>query len=97
MKKLLLAVFALLAGTATTFSLATPLMSNIIKELFHIESNKYPRWIQSPEWPIGENGVPMRFVSQKRKKGKEYETILYTEFLFEDVKTGEQRVVEQFT
>lgn len=35
----LLAVFALLAGTATTFSLATPLMSNIIKELFHIDIN----------------------------------------------------------
>ena len=30
----LLAVFALLAGTATTFSLATPLMANIIAELF---------------------------------------------------------------
>ncbi|MBR6533716.1 MAG: BCCT family transporter [Clostridia bacterium] len=32
----LLAVFALLAGTATTFSLATPLMANIITELFGI-------------------------------------------------------------
>jgi len=32
----LLAVFALLAGTATTFSLATPLMAGIIDELFHI-------------------------------------------------------------
>lgn len=32
----LLAVFALLAGTATTFSLATPLMTGIIDELFHI-------------------------------------------------------------
>lgn len=31
----LLAVFALLAGTATTFSLATPLMASIIEELFH--------------------------------------------------------------
>lgn len=31
----LLAVFALLAGTATTFSLATPLMADIINELFH--------------------------------------------------------------
>lgn len=30
----LLAVFALLAGTATTFSLATPLMASIIDELF---------------------------------------------------------------
>lgn len=33
----LLAVFALLAGTATTFSLATPLMANIINELFHAQ------------------------------------------------------------
>ena len=32
----LLAVFALLAGTATTFSVATPLMATIIEELFHI-------------------------------------------------------------
>lgn len=35
----LLAVFALLAGTATTFSLATPLMTNIINELFHMQLN----------------------------------------------------------
>lgn len=33
----LLAVFALLAGTATTFSLATPLMASIINELFHTQ------------------------------------------------------------
>lgn len=32
----LLAVFALLAGTATTFSLATPLMADIINEIFHV-------------------------------------------------------------
>lgn len=31
----LLAVFALIAGTATTFSVATPLMTNIINDLFH--------------------------------------------------------------
>ena len=36
----LLAVFALLAGTATTFSVATPLMAGIINELFHIELNR---------------------------------------------------------
>lgn len=33
----ILAVFALLAGTATTFSLATPLMANIINDFFNIE------------------------------------------------------------
>lgn len=36
----LLAVFALLAGTATTFSLATPLMADIINALFSIELNR---------------------------------------------------------
>lgn len=35
----LLATFALLAGTATTFSLATPLMAKIINVLFHIDVN----------------------------------------------------------
>lgn len=36
----LLAVFALLAGTATTFSVATPLMATIIRELFHINVSR---------------------------------------------------------
>ena len=36
----LLAVFALLAGTATTFSLATPLMASVINEFFHVELNR---------------------------------------------------------
>lgn len=36
----LLAVFALLAGTATTFSVATPLMASIINSIFHIHLNR---------------------------------------------------------
>ncbi len=36
----LLTVFALLAGTATTFSVATPLMARIIGELFQIQMNQ---------------------------------------------------------
>lgn len=36
----LTAVFALLAGTATTFSLATPLMAEIIEELFHLRISR---------------------------------------------------------
>ena len=36
----LLAVFALLAGTATTFSLATPLMAGIIDELIPVDLNR---------------------------------------------------------
>ena len=65
--------------------------------MFHIEKNKYPRWVQSAEWPLGQNNKPMKFVEQKRKKGKSYEMMMYTEFWFEDVETGEKRAVEQFT
>ncbi len=36
----LLAVFALLAGTATTFSVATPLMANIVNQLFGLDLNR---------------------------------------------------------
>lgn len=36
----LLAVFALLAGTATTFSLATPLMASIINQVFSVELSR---------------------------------------------------------
>lgn len=36
----LLAVFALLAGTATTFSVATPLMANIINSLFGVSIDR---------------------------------------------------------
>lgn len=36
----LLAVFALLAGTATTFSVATPLMASILRELFPINISR---------------------------------------------------------
>lgn len=36
----LLAVFALLAGTATTFSVATPLMATIIADMFHVTVNR---------------------------------------------------------
>lgn len=36
----LLAVFALIAGTATTFSVATPLMAAIISNIFHFEISR---------------------------------------------------------
>lgn len=36
----LLAVFALLAGTATTFSVATPLMATIIADVLHVAINR---------------------------------------------------------
>lgn len=68
-----------------------------LRKQFHIEGKHIPHWVQEAEWPMGEDGIPMKFISQKRKKGKSYETMLFTEFLFEDVKTGQQRIVEQFT
>lgn len=36
----LLAVFALIAGTTTTFSIATPLISSIITDVFHVELSR---------------------------------------------------------
>lgn len=70
---------------------------DLIKKAFHIEGTKYPRWIQGGEWPISSSGKPMRFVEQKRKKGKDYENMLYTVYVFEDVDTSEVRTIEQFT
>ena len=66
-----------------------------VKTLFPMASKKYPRWIQEAEWPIAPSGKPMRFVEQK--KGRDYKTTMQTYFLFEDVDTGDQRVIEQFT
>ena len=68
-----------------------------IKAAFHIVDGKYPRWVQGGDWPVAASGKPMRFVGQKRKKGKEYENMLYTVYTFEDVDTGEIRTIEQFT
>ena len=68
-----------------------------IKKAFHVSGIIYPRWVQEAEWPVSPNGKPMKFVKQKRKKGKECENMLYTLFYFEDVDTGEERIVEQFT
>ena len=68
-----------------------------IKKTFHVSGIVYPRWVQEAEWPVSASGKPMRFVKQKRKKGKEYENMLYTLFYFVDPDTGEERIVEQFT
>ncbi len=46
----LLAVFALLAGTATTFSVATPLMASAINALFHINLDRNAVTIDSADY-----------------------------------------------
>ena len=58
-----------------------------LKDIFHIEGNKRPYWIQEAEWPMGKNS-PMQYVSRK-KKGEEHF------YLFRDVDTGEERTVTQ--
>ena len=61
-----------------------------VKDLFYIQGNKYPKWLNDPEWPMsGRN--PMRFISQKHDKNYIYE------YVFEDVDTGKIRVIKQFT
>ena len=72
-------------------------IKELIKKEFHIEGTKYPRWVQGGEWPLSKSGKPLRFVEQNRTKGKEYAELLYTQFFFEDVETGEIRVIDQFT
>ncbi len=51
----------------------------------------YPRWVQSPEWPIV-NGKPLVFSHQEKVKGDDCHTYYY----FYDEKTKEQTIVEQF-
>lgn len=59
-----------------------------VREAFHVEGLKRPRWIQGPEWPMGKNS-PMKYVSTTRKGEK-------VTFIFEDVDTGARREIEQF-
>lgn len=65
------------------------LLRTKIKEMFHISGQKYPRWLQEPEWPM-HNGVPMRFLYQKK-------TLIGYAYVFEDIISGEKRTIEQFT
>ncbi len=60
-----------------------------IKELFRYDKT-YPRWIQSPEWPIV-NGKPLVF-SHQRKAGKDDERTFY---YFYDPDTKEETVITQ--
>ena len=60
-----------------------------IKKQFHIEdNNKYPRWIQGPEWPMGVR-QPMRFIKQRHE-----DEVVF--FEFEDVDTGTKKMIQQF-
>lgn len=62
-----------------------------LAEAFHLGAlAKKPAWIQSSEWPLGSQGKPMRFVSQRKQKGE------FAEYTFEDVDTREIRTITQY-
>ena len=61
---------------------------SVVKAAFHVVDRKRPRWIQGPEWPMGTDS-PMMFIEQKRH-GEE------VRYMFQDVTTGEKRVVIQW-
>lgn len=62
--------------------------NNMIRELFHVEKHNRPYWIQGPEWPMGQK-TPMRYLRRKSHGEK-------VEYFFEDVDTGDIRVVVQY-
>ena len=60
-----------------------------IKKAFHIEGNRHPYWIQSPEWPM-RNGVPMRYLRTEKVNSE------HKRHIFQDIENGESRIVEDF-
>ena len=48
-----------------------------------------PKWVQSPEWPFNENGVPLRFIKQSTDGD-------LVKYLFMDEQTKKEVVVEQY-
>lgn len=62
-----------------------------LKNLFHVEGHKYPRWLQGPEWPLSATGKPMRFTGQKKINED------MNVYWFEDIDTKEKKKIIQFT
>lgn len=60
-----------------------------IKEAFHVEDRKYPRWAQDTDWPFSKTGKPLKYVSRKT----DGDSVQHT---FVDVDTGEETIVEEF-
>lgn len=76
------------ALTEPTKSKRTKRAKETILKLFHVDSQKRPRWIHGPEWPMGQHS-PMKFISQKSKG----ECVIYH---FVDVDTNEEKVITEF-
>lgn len=64
-----------------------------LNECFQVSSESPPNWLCEPQWPIGTNCKPMRFIGQERIKNDD---MISASFVFEDVDTGEQKKVNQF-
>ena len=60
-----------------------------INQAFLRDGKGYPRWLQSPEWPMAKNGKPMIYTGQKAFED-------YTEFYFRDGETNENDTVTQW-
>lgn len=58
------------------------------KAFFHIKGKHYPHWIQESEWPI-KNEKPLRYIGSKRSGD-------LVQFIFEEVDTKEQVIIEQY-
>ena len=59
-----------------------------IRNTFLRDGKGYPHWIQDPEWPIGDNGVPMIYTGQKKNEG-------FTEYFFRGNGTDQKLSIRQ--
>ena len=65
------------------------LVKEEIKQAFQRDCKGFPRWIQSPEWPMGSNEKPMVYTGQKAFED-------YSEFYFRDSATNKVHTVTQW-
>ena len=60
-----------------------------IRQVFIRDCKGYPRWLQTPEWPMGSDGTPMIYTGQKAFEE-------FSEYYFRDPHTDETRTVQQW-
>ena len=60
-----------------------------IRQEFKSEKG-YPCWVQSSDWPLGEDGKPMTYVKKGKRNGNKHS------WIFLDESTGKHTIVEQF-
>lgn len=60
-----------------------------IRNAFHVEDRKYPRWAQDTDWPFSQTGKPLKYIARKMNGDLVQHTFI-------DVDTGEETIVEEF-